>query len=1412
MNWLICNKKQTNFTNIAKKVLSLVKRIIKFSKLDRKLHKLIFITAFIFISISTSSIPLFQEQKDVKSNVNPPKNVSNPPKSSDLFENDILYTEDEDALIINETALYSSNQHITIGNGTNPLISSEYSEYPIDTSHGWEGYFYNATISDIRDERDWIKNGHIGSITQLSPTSQVSQSEDSGPSYGKNLNPSNYLATFDGIDCDYIRIHFDLLEVEYYWDSLFISDQDNTIIDFFAGSYSDFYTPWYSATQLKISMSSDNTIELYGYSVDFFETYDGSMFAIDSANWNYYENTIDDPSRLYGGSYEIGNRSAIGAVIEGIDSAPSYSYEDGDEAGFYQDLTIPRGKVVDAWVSMDYNLLRGIETNDNFAFIKINGDTVYTRGFRTITGAGLGQWHSTGLINLDLWENSSNIFDDVVNGQTINLSVGIEIGNGVEYTGFDHLDIQEAYFDNIQLILKTSANSTQTNVNIEFDGLSLTDSSSDWGSATFSRYNTWDSDPMQILMSVDGPKIEFDLTSNVYGYHTTNSKSEIHGSTGSKLTIYTNESVIWETYHNVYIPSGYSNFEYEGTKPSDWNIYRIEDPTGLGSIFTGGGKSDSKFTISSASSGWWKILAESTNMLESSNTELFNGSWQHYLNNFSYDVDEIIQFRTDLNMSVGPIGNILATTADLTIYNPENEIWHTESITPDITGSIEFPNIQIGPTNTTGGLYRYSIIWTNGTSAGGLNGTFEIKHHIQHSILYPRDAMSDHITESILGDIIPVRLILNDSDSGIMLSNLKVEYDWPTGNDTLTEYSTGIYDESLDSLDLGLPGEYTINFTISGVGFYDVYFSLQIRLVSESELKIIGLDNNIDYGTNFTLRLDYHQKPVSIGITSAQISLNMTEYHVTPDATPGEYTIEINSSSSFVGPGTYDIQINATADGYQTQELVTRIQILPRSVYFKIYINSADCTLNKSYSAKIQQDLNFTVGVFTSSGDLQVTTGTVQLSDGATYSDPFAIVGNQYYSDISSSFFGLGVNFISLLFNETGYQSASEVLQISVTRINLNATVHDPEGNTISTLLVDKRADFSTRIYIEDPRTHQPIENASVSYSWTFGTGFLVEVDDMPGWYIFTEKAPSQTGSYPITFTINTDNPDYEPQTISVTLVSQQPETPLKLWWIVVPVALVVAILSGALIAIGVKNTRTKKRIVAIEKLKQKTQIFDDITNIKGILLIEKNSGLLMYRHVLSGLDEENEELFSGFVRAILLLGKRFIRDDEELEKGMVFEKQEFIEFTHENFKILLAGGHKIIVALILEEQASTEIKEKAAKFIEEFEGIYASVLDGWNGNRSVFMGTTPKLFEEIFNLSLLKEFHLSDNNEIYAKKFITDNSISERVANVINTLHEEKESFHLKTIISLIPEEDKLSAKDVILKFIKGKYIIPMK
>ncbi|MBN2156491.1 MAG: hypothetical protein JW776_10645, partial [Candidatus Lokiarchaeota archaeon] len=227
-----------------------------------------------------------------------------------------------------------------------------------------------------------------------------------------------------------------------------------------------------------------------------------------------------------------------------------------------------------------------------------------------------------------------------------------------------------------------------------------------------------------------------------------------------------------------------------------------------------------------------------------------------------------------------------------------------------------------------------------------------------------------------------------------------------------------------------------------------------------------------------------------------------------------------------------------------------------------------------------------------------------------------------------------------------------------------------------------------------------------------------------------------------------------------------------------------------------------------IKLLRKKTQIFDDIINIKSVLIIETNTGRLMFRHIIGGLDKDNEDIFSGFLHAILTLSNRFA-----LKNGDLGEKREYAEFTHEVFHVLVASGEKVIVALILEEESSSELQERAFKFLDEFESIYASTLKHWNGDRNVFKDTTPKLFEEIFHLSLLKRYTLTDADNVYLleKALITPGTISERVAQIVKTVSEDRHDFRLKTLISLITEEDRLLAKDIILRFIKNNYLVPV-
>ena len=55
-----------------------------------------------------------------------------------------------------------------------------------------------------------------------------------------------------------------------------------------------------------------------------------------------------------------------------------------------------------------------MDSNENYIYCKINNKKVYSKGLGDIVDAGRQTWHNTGRINVDLWTNTSHIFDDIL--------------------------------------------------------------------------------------------------------------------------------------------------------------------------------------------------------------------------------------------------------------------------------------------------------------------------------------------------------------------------------------------------------------------------------------------------------------------------------------------------------------------------------------------------------------------------------------------------------------------------------------------------------------------------------------------------------------------------------------------------------------------------------------------------------------------------------------------------------------------------------------------------------------------------------------------------------------------------------------------------------------------------------------
>ncbi|NVM17136.1 MAG: hypothetical protein HWN80_05420 [Candidatus Lokiarchaeota archaeon] len=1323
----------------------------------------------------------------------------------------VLFGGSENALNITDYGnLYETEQQVDLTNQEAVNLT-----YYLDDVHKWEVSEVETQINNIQDERDWIDNGVIGSDTGLTPTSQVSQSEDSGPSYVKNLNPNNYLATFDGNDCDYMRIHFVLLEVEYYYDELYISNQDNTVLDNFAGYYTDFYTPWYSATELKISMSSDGTVQYYGYSVDFFETYNGSMFTLDSTSWNYFEDTIDDPSRLYGGTAEIGNRSALRTVIEGIDNAPSYSYEDGDIAGFYQNFTIPRGKLIDAWVSMDYNILRGINTNDNYAYIKVNGETVYTRGFRTITNAGLGQWHSTGLINLDLWENSSSIFDEVLIGQSFNLSVGIEIGNGVEYTGFDHLDIQEAYFDNIQLIFKTSANSTQPGINLQFNNSILNDDNT-WGVSYLNLTGNWNINPLKLTVTTDSPSVSFDLDITLYGYHKTKSRVGQTTLEGVSYEILENGTIIWEFSHNFYMPAQYSDFEFTINKPENWDFLSVLDPTLQSRSFEFGNHGDLILHINKEDAlypGWWTFQASSPNYLDISNTKLLKqGEWVQT----SFITGESTRIKTQVNYSDEvPIG-VDSTLVNLTIYDPEGVQWFTEANFPLTNGTVTFSEITFDALNTTGGTYGYTLFWSNGTSLGGIKSNFIIEHQSTLTLLKPDDAKNEHIplTEGFVGDIIPVRVLLSDSENNLTISNSVVSYNWTLGRTfNFTEAALGVYETILDTADLASKGLYSIVIRSSKIGFLETNFTLWINLGEETKLQRLESDYNIELHANSTIKFKFTDFSGD-GIDGATVNISISD--------PSHYSIEnigngvydIEFSTLYIDDiGIYQINFSFSAPEYEPQYYVYQFQIIKQSVNLTVLLNSENIQENSLHPITFFDKINISAQAMSIIDKNNISGGTFSWTS-EYYQKNFTEVPNDWYNSSVECLpenFSSGINFIYLKFEHPNYRTQTFGFELLIDRIEFEVDIvgHEDLNPTIK---AEIGGSLVLQIELLDIETSLPIENATVLYEWKYGVGELEEA--APGTYQLSVGLPENLqGNFIFNLIISKEGTVYKTTQSSFLLVIGEPQFPTFIILIIILIAAIIISVLGVLSLRSYVILPRRRRREA--NLLSRTQRFKDVENVQAIVVIHRDSGIPLYSKSYSILEKHKKEIFSGFIQAIITVGEEMV--GKRGEGGEIVELDEedgtrtILELDFKYFYCLICDRQDLRIIFLLTNRASDRLKKQISDLSLGAMLELSDQIGNWDGAIHEFEEHFPPIVNKYIELSYKEAFTIN-SAEFIAKIRKEDelNSMETRILNVIYSIAKSKQEFHLETIFELIHEKNRDTVIDGIETLIKKQLIIP--
>ncbi len=986
----------------------------------------------------------------------------------------ILFQGSETSLNITDTSsLFNFNQEVLLSNQEETNLT-----YLLDDIRNWNISKIETNVNNIYDTRNWVNNSGFKAVT-IFRQDQVFESAHNSYANNRGRLTTDWLIQETG--ALYIRAHFE--NVSFHdsgtastSDHLYIYNSSAYEYFEFTGSRDDFYSPWVSGDTLDVCYNSDNqNNNYYGYKIDYYEFVNSSS-NLDLNLQNWKPRFVDNPSwganTIGSGVKHNADAMFLGYHGDWADFESFIYYANTYSEMYQENIQIPRGKMIDAYISFDYLLEFGFNTNNIMMYLKVNDEKLYSKGMLDIIATGKNVWHSTGKVPMYLWENSSKVFDaGPLQDQVFNITVGIEnLGNSVQYSGYENVFGNIVWFDNISLVLTTVANSSQDGINLTINSINLNEGN-EWGNSNLNITNPMIADTILLTINSTSPSLSFDMNTTIFGYRETNSSYNQQYQPGIFYNILENGTILWELYHNLYMPPSFEDFKFSIEKPLNWQFTSILDPFLQNINYTGGGNGDKYTIINATFAGWYNLQATSPNYLNISNTKIYhNGQW---LSNSTFRTGESTQISTQLNYTneiPDDIGQI-----NLTVYHPNGTIFNTESIIP-VGGNVTFSEITFGASNTSGGLYEYTLFWSNGTALGGVKSSFLLIHQSSITLLKPDDAISDLITEAFFGDILPLRIQLQDSENNASISNALITYNWSTGLSYFAEAALGIYETILYTSELGSNGFYEIFINISKIGFTNDNITLKINLLERTSLLRSDSSYYIEWHDNSTVRYSYSNSSGG-GITGAvvNISLNEVYYNVT-DYLDGNYTIEFDTSY-INNLGVYQIKLNFSSPTFETQNAIIQFEIIEQSVNMSVYVNSQEIQENSLIEAMFKGTLNISVRVLATIDEIFLSGGNVTwdsdqyykgISEGATWFN--------YTIPLSSRNFSAGLNYILLQFEQANYRISNFGFQLLMRAqtVNISTFIDGQEipENYIEELTFKESLNISVKVFANGEKVY----------------------------------------------------------------------------------------------------------------------------------------------------------------------------------------------------------------------------------------------------------------------------------------------------------------------------------------------------
>ncbi|MHA1339712.1 MAG: hypothetical protein ACTSRZ_06160 [Promethearchaeota archaeon] len=349
-------------------------------------------------------------------------------------------------------------------------------------------------------------------------------------------------------------------------------------------------------------------------------------------------------------------------------------------------------------------------------------------------------------------------------------------------------------------------------------------------------------------------------------------------------------------------------------------------------------------------------------------------------------------------------------------------------------------------------------------------------------------------------------------------------------------FSDNLYQYQLDTAILGT-GVYSLQINAKKNEFdsISVIFILKInKKVSNYTLFLNGSDYTKNPSFDLMLKdilnisIKYFDNNTQNPINPASVEIyGIGAGNISMTYSNGMY--EYILDTTLLGGGVHLLNIIANSNNYSRQSVYITLTINPINSSMKIFINGQDITLLKTASFKIREVFNLSIDYFDNLTLSDIQTASVNIS-GIGTSPLMLVYSNGFYQvSLNTSDLGLGIHFITIIAEDINYTRIEETISIKVEQIV--AEIGSITNSTTISGLVGKSVEFG--IYLLDSLTNKPILGANVSYSSSFGTGYLTD-EDNDGYYT-TKVGNLSEGTYKVYISVDV-GADYKVDEFSIIL------------------------------------------------------------------------------------------------------------------------------------------------------------------------------------------------------------------------------------------------------------------------------------